>query len=351
MQPIRRSSLLANAQQSFYASNIFVTVSLGLSRCSVLIFILRLTPIESHRHIAYGIIIATTLWAFGAVLAAALQCDPSQPWKLVGQHCPHVYTRLKAVCIIDAILEAALVACTCWMIRPLKTPASNKFVVVFVFSFRLPLIIIIAFRLHTFNFNHLTTNFTFYESLYITLTQTQVNYSLISATIPNLRPIIGQLNTHYGAMAESTITGSNYNSNSGSGSRSRTTGARSVNNRKSRRRSSLSNMFPMSPLRKFSLKPKDSAHSGKKGNGSGSGSGSGSRDPWDDMPDLVHVPSIGTQAVDTGSSVRIHAAREAEEGRISSTTHDVEVMSTMSSESRRMMIRKEVDIHVESGGR
>jgi hypothetical protein len=261
-----------------------------------------------------------------------------------------VYTRLKAVCIIDAILEAALVACTCWLIRPLKTSASNKFMVVFVFSFRLPLIIIIAFRLHSFNYNNLTTNFTFYESFYVTLTQTQVNYSLISATIPNLRPIINNLNTHYGAMAESTITGSN--------SGSRNTGTRSVNNRKSRRRSSLANMFPMRPLRKLSLKPKDSAHSGKKGSGNGSGSGSGSREAWDDMPDLMHVPSIGTQAVDTGSSVRIHAgngsmgtAREAEEGRASSATRDAEVMSTMSSESRRMMIRKEVNIHVESGGR
>jgi hypothetical protein len=346
-EPILHGLLLTNTKQSYYATNIFVTVSLGLSRCSVLIFILRLTPIESHRHIAYGIIIATTLWTFGAVMAAALQCDPSQPWKLVGQQCPHVYTRLKAVCVIDAILEAALVACTCWLIRPLKTSLSNKCMVVFVFSFRLPLIVIIAFRLHTFNYNNLTTNFTFYESLYVTLTQTQVNYSLISATIPNLRPMIKHLNTHYGAMAESTITGSN----SGSTSRSRNTTVRSVNNRKSRRRSSLDNMFPMSPLRKFSLKPKDSAHSGKKASGSGSGSGSGSRDPWDDMPDLVHVPSIGTQAVDTGSSVRIHAAREAEEGRVSSNTRDAEVMSTMSSESRRMMIRKEVDIHVETGGR
>jgi hypothetical protein len=348
-QPTLHHHLLTNTKQSYYASNIFVTVSLGLSRCSVLIFILRLTPIESHRHIAYGIIIATTLWTFGAAMAAALQCDPSQPWILVGQQCPHVYTRLKAVCIIDAILEAALVACTCWLVRPLKTSPSNKFMVVFVFSFRLPLVILIAFRLHTFNYNNLTTNFTFYESIYVTLTQTQVNYSLISATIPNLRPVIKHLNTHYGAMAESTITGSNYNSNPGSTSRSRNTTVRSVNNRKSRRRSSLGNMFPMSPLRKLSLKPKDSAHSAKKG--SGSGSGSGSRDPWDDMPDLVHVPSIGTQAVDTGSSVRIHAAREAEEGRVSSNTRDAEVMSTMSSESRRMMIRKEVDIHVDSGER
>jgi hypothetical protein len=218
--------------------------------------------------------------------------------------------------------------------------------VVFVFSFRLPLIIIIAFRLHYFNYNNLTTNFTFYETLYVTLTQTQVNYSLISATIPNLRPLLNNLNTHYGAMAESTLTGSNYNSNSGSASRSRTA--------KNRRHSSLSQIFPMRPLKRLSMKPKDSAHSGKKGGGSGSGS----REAWDDLPDLEHVPSIGTQAVDTGSSVRIHvgnsssgAAREAEEGRASSTTRDAEAMSTMSSESRRMMIRKEVDIHVETGGR
>ena len=262
-----------------------------------------------------------------------------------------MYTRLQAVCIIDAILEGALVACTCWLIRPLKTSSSNKFIVVFVFSFRLPLIIIIAFRLHSFNYAGLTTNFTFYESLYVTLTQTQVNYSLISATIPVLRPIINNLNTHYGAMGESTLTGSNYNSNS-HGSTSRTTGAREFSNRKSRRHSSLSNVFPMGRLKRFSSRPKDSAHSGAKG----SGSGSGGREEWDDMPDLAPVPSIGTQAVDTGSSVRIHAGssgggREAEEGRASSTTRDAEVMSTMSSESRRMMIRKEVDIQVESGGR
>lgn len=137
---------IANAHQSYYASNIFVTLSLALARCCVLIFILRLTPIESHRKVAYGIIIATALWAVAAVFASALQCDPSQPWAINGQQCDNVYTRLKAVCIIDAILEAALLACTAFMVRPLKTPLSNKFVVVFVFSFRLPYVYIYSSR-------------------------------------------------------------------------------------------------------------------------------------------------------------------------------------------------------------
>jgi hypothetical protein len=302
-----------------------------------LIFVLRLTPIEAHRRVAYGIIIATALWAFGAVLSSALQCDPSQPWRLIGQSCGNVYTRLKAVCILDAIMEAAVVACTAFMIRPLKTPASKKFVVVFVFSFRLPIIIIIAFRLRSFHQSGLTTDFTFLETIYIALTQTQVNYSLISATIPNLRPIINNLNTHYGAMGESTLTGSNYNSNSNSGTR--TTVPRS--SRRGSRRSSLGNVLAMGPLKRLKTKGKD---------GGAKGSSSGRGEDWDELPGLETVPSIGTQAVETGSSAHVSANRDAGNSVVP-TMHDMDGLSAISGESQRMIIRKEVDIHVHSDGR
>jgi hypothetical protein len=258
---------------------------------------------------------------------------------MIGQSCGNVYTRLKAVCILDAIMEAAVVACTAFMIRPLKTPASKKFVVVFVFSFRLPIIIIIAFRLRTFDPTGLTTDFTFAETLYIAITQTQVNYSLISATIPNLRPIINNLNTHYGAMGESTLTGSNYNSNSNSGTRT-TAGHRS--SRRGSRRSSLGNVLAMGPLKRLKSKAKD---------GGAKGSGSGPRgEDWDEMPVLETVPSIGTQAVETGSSAHVSANREAGNS-IVPTMRDGDGSSAKSGESRRMIIRKEVDIQVHSDGR
>jgi hypothetical protein len=236
-------------------------------------------------------------------------------------------------------MEAAVVACTAFMIRPLKTPASKKFVVVFVFSFRLPIIIIIAFRLRTFHQSGLTTDFTFLEALYIAITQTQVNYSLISATIPNLRPIINNLNTHYGAMGESTLTGSNYNSNSNSGTRT-TTGHRS--SRRGSRRSSLGNVLAMGPLKRLRSKAKDN---GAKGSSSGLRG-----EEWDDMPQLETVPSIGTQAVETGSSAHVSANRDAGHG-IGPTMHDMDASSAISGESQRMIIRKEVDIHVQSDGR
>lgn len=232
-------------------------------------------------------------------------------------------------------MEAAVVACTAFMIRPLKTSAAKKFVVVFVFSFRLPIIVIIAFRLLTFSHSGLTTDFTFAETLYIAITQTQVNYSLISATIPNLRPIINNLNTHYGAMGESTLTGSNYNSSS-----NRTTGYRS--SRRGSRRNSLGNVLAMGPLKRLRSKAKDN---GAKGNSSGVRG-----EDWDEMPVLETVPSIGTQAVETGSSAHVSANRDAGNSVIP-TMHDIDGSSARSGESRRMIIRKEVDIHVHSDGR
>lgn len=111
----------------------------------------------------------------------------------------------------------------------------------------------------------------------------------------------------------------------------------------------------MGPLKRFSSKAKDSAHSGKKADLSGNRSGNRGEE-WDDMPALETVPSIGTQAVETGSSVRVHVgnnpqvSREAEEGRAFTKSRDGDEESIMSGESQKMIIRKEVDIHVQSDG-
>lgn len=153
-------------------------------------------------------------------------------------------------------------------------------------------------------------------------------------------------------MAESTLNGSKYGSNSNSHSRSNAvtgSGSGSRSRRNSRRHSSLSNAFAMIPLKRRGSKATDN---GTKGNSSGSRG-----EDWDELPVLETVPSIGTQAVETGSSVRVHggnpsAPREEEEGRTSGAgTYGREAESNMSSESQRMIIRKEVDIHVQSDGR
>nr|POF17889.1 hypothetical protein CFP56_13301 [Quercus suber] len=65
------------------------------------------------------------------------------------------------------------------------------------FAFRLPLIAIIILRLH--RFDHVGSDFSLGNTIYIVLTETQLNYSIISATIPIMRPFFNSLVTHYGA--------------------------------------------------------------------------------------------------------------------------------------------------------
>jgi len=96
----------------------------------------------------------------------------------------------------------------------------------------------------------------------------------------------------------------------------------------------------MGPLKRLKTKAKEG---GAKGSSSG-------REEWDELPVLETVPSIGTQAVETGSSAHVSANRDAGHG-IAPTMHDMDGSSAISGESQRMIIRKEVDIHVHSDGR
>jgi hypothetical protein len=64
------------------------------------------------------------------------------------------------------------------------------------------LIIVIAFRVATFDQRGYTTNPTLLEDLFIVWTQTELNYSIMSATIPALRPIMNDLNTQFGGLGQ-----------------------------------------------------------------------------------------------------------------------------------------------------
>lgn len=63
-------------------------------------------------------------------------------------------------------------------------------------------IIAIAFRLSTFDETHQISNFTLVEDLFVVWTQTELNYSLISATIPTIGRFALSLNTRFGGLQE-----------------------------------------------------------------------------------------------------------------------------------------------------
>jgi hypothetical protein len=195
----------------------------------------------------------------------------------------------------------------------LKTAFINKFVVVFAFGFRLPLIVAIAFRLIHFKDGvELTTNFTLAEDLYIVWTETQLNYALISATIPIARPFISSLSTNYGIGAATEYSLS----------------ASPANPRGTSNLNSHSNTFQLSTLR-----------SNGKSKQSSRATASGNRGEEPSMPGqqrgtsrayAYHVQEGGPPEQEYGS------AKQSREGR------DKDTDSQGSNDSQRLIIRKNV---------
>lgn len=64
------------------------------------------------------------------------------------------------------------------------------------------MIIAIAFRLSTFDETHQISNFTLVEDLFVVWNQTELNCSLISATIPAMQRFALSLNTRFGGLQE-----------------------------------------------------------------------------------------------------------------------------------------------------
>jgi hypothetical protein len=68
-------------QQTQFADQIFFIISVWVSKISVALFFLRLSPLRSNRRITQGIIAAVGVSGIAAILVVSLVCDLSQPWQ------------------------------------------------------------------------------------------------------------------------------------------------------------------------------------------------------------------------------------------------------------------------------
>nr|POE64918.1 hypothetical protein CFP56_65876 [Quercus suber] len=189
---------LRSVEKTFYAANILSMFTLALCKWSVAWFILRLTPVRSQQKLVYAVCWAIGIWLVLAVFLLALQCDLGHPWVLVGEAaaCTGLFARHVTVATLDIVLEVALLAVVVYLVTDLQTASWNKVVALIAFAFRLPLIAIIGLRLH--KFDRVGSDFSLGNAIYLVLTETQLNYSIISATIPIMRPFFNSLVTHYG---------------------------------------------------------------------------------------------------------------------------------------------------------
>ncbi|KAA8564282.1 hypothetical protein EYC84_011226 [Monilinia fructicola] len=109
-----------------------------------------LTPDQKHKKIFRAAIGLMVAWTISSTFAVALQCNLTYPWRTIGERCDNALLRWQMIASFDIVFELAFVLLAVYLVWSLRTSKSNKTIVVVAFSFRLPMIIAIAYRLATF---------------------------------------------------------------------------------------------------------------------------------------------------------------------------------------------------------
>ncbi|MCJ1485909.1 hypothetical protein MMC06_006084, partial [Schaereria dolodes] len=189
-----------------YVSDIFFVLAVWLSKCSVIYFLLRLTPNKVHTRIFNGFIGAMTVWLVLSIFLVTLRCNLSHPWIVIGESCPGLLARWQVIGVLNIVTELIVFSGSIFLIWGLRVSFSKKAAIVIAFGIRLPIIIVIVFRIHTFNRALHANNLVLAQAPYVIWTQVEVAYAVMSATLICLRSLVSSLNTNYGAFDRNTTT-------------------------------------------------------------------------------------------------------------------------------------------------
>ncbi|KAL9630035.1 MAG: hypothetical protein Q9204_004936 [Flavoplaca sp. TL-2023a] len=182
-----------------YASDIFYLITTYLSKCSVILLLLRLSQDRKHRLIFHATLGATVVVGMALIFAISLRCDLSHPWIFYQEKCPGILLRWQVETAFDTFGEAIIFAISFYLVQGLHMSLSNKFIIIGVFAFRILLIPFLVVRVISFPKHHLSTDPSFTLTYFYIWTQTVLNLSLIVSTTPCLKPFVASLNTGYGA--------------------------------------------------------------------------------------------------------------------------------------------------------
>ncbi|KAK0247046.1 hypothetical protein LTR35_017314 [Friedmanniomyces endolithicus] len=138
------------------------------------LFLLRVTPVKRQRQVILFTLGLIAAWTFAALISIALQCA----WQL---------STWEALEVVGSLFEVAIVILALWVVWSVQLRFEDN------------LLVATGFRLASFDKLGFTVDPTLLEASYVCWTQTEMNYSVISATIPTATTFVKELNTHYGA--------------------------------------------------------------------------------------------------------------------------------------------------------
>ncbi|KAM5349484.1 hypothetical protein ACJ41O_005989 [Fusarium nematophilum] len=175
---------------STLAAVILCLLALSFAKCSVLALILRIIDSKTGKSkwICIGLMVLSAAWGVGSCLAFLINCRANTLLTLDNvKQCPNQDTRWAVITAIDIsteILTWLLVVRLAWTVSMSFT---RKCQVAMAFSFRIPLIALSAIHLAYFGKYPASAEPQFAVTNSLLLQQAMIVWSIISATVPNLK--------------------------------------------------------------------------------------------------------------------------------------------------------------------
>ncbi|KAK0511131.1 hypothetical protein JMJ35_006683 [Cladonia borealis] len=203
-------------QRAWVAGDILFLITLYLSKCSLGFLFIRLTPHKIHNKASYAVLGLCTLWVIVSAFVISVNCELNHPWTNISAQCTNMLARWQFVTTLDIVVELILVCLAAVLVHDLKMPLTKKAMVVLAFLFRLPLIAFALLRLHNLATGIRSPNPTLDLVGAVVWAEIELHYANIAATMPCLRPFMAAVSTEYGATDPRTALGSKvYGSSSG----------------------------------------------------------------------------------------------------------------------------------------
>ncbi|KAJ4016224.1 hypothetical protein NW766_004415 [Fusarium irregulare] len=134
-----------------------------------------------------GLLVFTVLWGIGSCIAFLVDCDVDGLLDIHNpERCPHQKESWIAIAVLDIMSEVLTLALIFQLVGSVNLACNRRWQVVVAFSFRLPLITLTAVHVRALDFPS-TDEPQFDITKALMTQQIMVAWSLISATMPNLK--------------------------------------------------------------------------------------------------------------------------------------------------------------------
>ncbi|EXJ89772.1 hypothetical protein A1O3_02839 [Capronia epimyces CBS 606.96] len=216
-QDLIRVSDLEESSRAAFAGIILFILAGALAKASTLWLMMRLfnltgpkSQTETRSRALYWtgltLFVGIGLWGLLSIVAVSVDCRTSTFIRGDQGHCSHQFLRWQLITAFDVATECILVLLSIFTVWPVQLAFSMKCQVVLAFAFRLPIVALSIVHLKFISDYTKSSNPGLALVTPLVLQQVQLCWSLIAATVPNLKAFVKSFSSGFGIRLDPNTT-------------------------------------------------------------------------------------------------------------------------------------------------